>query len=170
MLFPNDPRSEPSLWTDLEQQLLKDSMCFLVSECRGDPSAVAMRLSPLMIRGLLARLRNSALCRISATSRGIVAPHFAASHDGRLSEVTEFLTYPSSGMPTVSEARIRRDIETAVTNLFCTEHQLHEVFVPLMISPWQTSELETRGRDGGLLFTRRLETPESGSSKVNDEA
>jgi hypothetical protein len=156
MLLPENPERKPSLWDSVEKQLAQEAMCFIVKEGVGNPLAEANEPSKDVAELTLSRLRESQICRVSANHGRAVSPHFAGRREGDTVLLTEFLSYPSEDALTVDNGKLKRDLETAVINLFFTGGGISTVLVPLQLAPWATQEAEISLTREGLAFRKKL--------------
>jgi hypothetical protein len=100
-------------------------------------------------------LRALPICRISANRGKAVSPHFAGSYEKNAVTLAEFLTTPSEGAITVDDEKLKRDLETAVINLFFAHEGISTVFVPLSLAPWEMPDAEVALLPDGLAFRKR---------------
>lgn len=156
MLLPEDPKKRPDLWSSLATQLAQEAMCFVIKEGVGNPLAEAKELDTDMAELTLSRLRASQVCRVSANRGRAVSPHFAGKHQGDAVALTELLSCPAEGTLTVDSEKLKRDLETAVINLFFADGCASTVLVPLHLAPWAMQDAEISLTREGLMFKKRL--------------
>jgi hypothetical protein len=156
MLFPENPEKQPELWQSVTEQLGREKMCYVVLNGMGYPDANATVHPNVSAEKVIQRMKNAKICRISATRRKAIAPHFAADLDGETASIIEFVTYPSEGMQTVNVEQLRRDLETAVINLLFGSRGVNTVFVPIVITAWNMKDVEVKSTIDGLMFSKRV--------------
>jgi hypothetical protein len=156
MLLPEDPVKRPSLWDALATQLATRAMCFVVKNGVGDPLANADEPSREVTELTLSKLRASQVCRISANRGAAISPHFAGERDNGKILITELLAQPSEGALTVSDEKLRRDLETVVINLFFADSDVRTVLVPLRLAPWNMRDADISLKEEGLEFRKKL--------------
>lgn len=156
MLLPENPEKRPGLWDSVATQLAQEAMCFIIKDGVGNPLAEAKDASRDMAELALSRLRASQICRISANRGRAVSPHFAGKREGDTVLLTELLSYPSEGALTVDNEKLKRDLETAVINLFFTDGGVSTVLVPLHLAPWAMQDAEISLTQEGLVFRKKL--------------
>lgn len=156
MLLPENPEKRPNLWDSVATQLAQEAMCFIIKEGVGSPLAEAKEPNKDMAELALSRLRASQICRISANRGRAVSPHFAGKRENDTVLLTELLSYPSDGALTVDNEKLKRDLETAVINLFFTDDGVSVVLVPLQLAPWSMQGAEISLRREGLVFRKKL--------------
>jgi hypothetical protein len=156
MLLPENPEKRPGLWDAVATQLAETAMCFVIKEGVGNPLAEAKESNAGSAADALARLRAAPICRISANRGNPISPHFAGKYKGDTVLVTEFLAYPSEGALTVHNEKLKRDLETAVINLFFAEGGVSTVLVPLHIAPWVMRDAEINLTQEGLEFRKKI--------------
>jgi hypothetical protein len=155
MLLPENPEKRPSLWDGVAAQLAHESMCFIIEDGVGDTLAEARGPGSEVADLALPRLRALPICRISANRGKAVSPHFAGSYEKNAVTLAEFLTTPSEGAITVDDEKLKRDLETAVINLFFAHEGISTVFVPLSLAPWEMPDAEVALLPDGLAFRKK---------------
>jgi hypothetical protein len=156
MLLPENPEKRPGLWDAVARQLAEAEMCILIKEGVGNPLAEAKEPNGSKVELALARLRAAPICRISANRGSPVSPHFAGQREGDTVLITEFITYPFEGALRVRNEKLKRDLETAVINLFFAEGGVSTVQVPLHIAPWVMRDAEISLAQDRLVFRKRI--------------
>lgn len=155
MLLPENPEKRPDLWGSVATQLAQETMCSIIKDGVGNPLAEAKEPNRDMAELALSRLQAAQICRISANRGRAVSPHFAGKRGGDTVLLTELLTYPSEGASTVDNEKLKRDLETAVINLFFSEGNVSVVLVPLHLAPWTMQDAEINLTQEGLMFRKK---------------
>lgn len=155
MLFPENPENRPSLWDSVARQLAQEQMYFVVSGGVGILDSKAIRLDHDAVSNVMDRLRNSPVCRISASRGQAISPHFSGRFEDGNFYITEFIAIPlaSSVAPDVSQ--LRNDLESAAINMLYGGGGAASVFVPLTIEPWAAKDVEIRSNEKGLVFEKK---------------
>jgi len=154
MLLPENPEKRPGLWDAVASQLAREATCFIINDGVGDPFVEAREPNSDMAVLALSRLQAAQICRISAQRGTAISPHFAGKHEGATVSLTEFWTTPSEGGETVDSEKLKRELETAVINLFFAGDGVSTVFVPLSIASWSMRDADVHVVQEGLVFRK----------------